>query len=86
MTEPTQIIWSDEPGGNVEHLGEHDVSPEEAESVLVRYFGDREPSRSSDNWLVMGHTPSGRFLVVVFDYIREESIVITITAFEPQEL
>ena len=27
------ILWDDEPGGNVEHLAEHGVTPEEAEQA-----------------------------------------------------
>jgi len=80
VPEPIQIIWWDEPGGNVEHLFEHGVSPDEAEDVRARYFDDREPSRARpDRFVVQGHTSSGRFLVVVFDYQPDEEIVIPIT-------
>ena len=83
---PIQIIWSDEQGGNVEHLREHGISPGEAEAVVVRYFDERERSRSSDLWVVMGFTPAGRFLVVAFDYLPELAILIAVTAFEPESL
>jgi hypothetical protein len=29
------VIWDDEPGGNVEHLAEHEVTPEEADEVIL---------------------------------------------------
>jgi len=83
LAEPIHIVWYEGPGGNVEHLADHDVLPDEAESALTKYFDDREPSRSRpDRWVVQGYTPSGRFLVVVFDYLTDEEIVIPITAFE----
>lgn len=38
------VIWDVEPGGNVEHLAEHDVTPEEAEGV-VQHPSTREEDR-----------------------------------------
>jgi len=34
---------------------------------------------------VRGFTAEGRFLLVVFEYLAEEGIVIPVTAFEPEE-
>lgn len=81
------ILWDDDPGGNVEHLDEHGVSPEEAASVLRRFFDDREPGRSRPRyWVVMGDTDAGRFLIVVFEYLDDLRLVIPVTAYEPEGL
>ena len=81
------ILWDEEPGGNVEHLAEHGVRPEEARSVLLRFFEDRERSRSRpEHWVVLGDTDAGRFLVVVFEYLEGLHLVIPITAYEPEGL
>ena len=78
------ILWDDGPGGNVEHLAEHGVRPEETESVLQRFFDDREPSRSNpDRWVIEGDTDRGRFLIVVFEYEDDLDLVIPATPFEP---
>ena len=29
------VIWDDGPGGNVEHVGEHGLTPEEVDEVLL---------------------------------------------------
>jgi hypothetical protein len=29
------VVWDDEPDGNVEHISEHGLSPEEVEDVLL---------------------------------------------------
>lgn len=84
MPEPIQIIWSDEPDGNVAHLAEHGVTVDEADGIIRRYFGDRQPSRSRpDRWVLQGYTAAGRYLVVVLDYLEDLDTVIPITAFEP---
>ena len=54
-----EVIWTDGPDGNVGHLAEHDVSPEEAEEIL------REPvaldtSRSTGRPIAFGLTSAGR--------------------------
>ena len=86
MPEPLAIFWDEHAGGNVEHLKEHGVRPEEAEQVIARYFDQRESSRSTPRYYVVrGFTERGRFLLVVFEYLAEESIVIPVTAFEPEE-
>jgi uncharacterized DUF497 family protein len=81
------ILWDDEPGGNVEHLAEHGVTPEEAEQVIRARFGNREPSRSnSDRWICYGFTSTDRFLFVVFDYLEDLDILLPITAFEREDI
>lgn len=86
MPGPLTIFWDHGEGGNVKHLADHGVSAEEAEQVLGRYFEDREPSHSTpEYWVVTGFTDSGRFLLVVFEYLAESEVAIPVTAFEPED-
>lgn len=79
------IFWDHGEGGNVEHIAEHDATPGEVEQVIGGYFDDREPSHSTpEYWVVRGFTEGGRFLLVVFEYLDDEDIVIPVTAFEPE--
>ncbi len=85
MPEFTHICWLEDDDANVvEHLAEHGVSVAEFEAVLKARFNDRQPSLArSGRWVVQGHTPAGRFLMLVFDYLEAEDMVIPITAYEP---
>jgi hypothetical protein len=33
----TQIVWDDSPGGNVEHVEEHDLTTDDVDHVLENY-------------------------------------------------
>ena len=61
------IIWDleDDPGGNVQHLREHEVTIEEAEEVLLDPESSRAPSRTSGLPTAFGWTSTGRHLAVV---------------------
>jgi uncharacterized DUF497 family protein len=78
-----QIIWNDEPDGNVEHVEEHGLSAEDVEHVLANPEG-KEASRSSGLPCVFGTTPDGRFIIVVFEPIDEDTIY-PVTAYEVPE-
>jgi len=85
VPEPTQIVWSDEPNANVEHVAQHGVTPEEADEVICEYYDQRQRSRSHQHrWVVQGYTSAGRYLVVVFEIIDETGVILPITAFEPE--
>ncbi len=86
MPEPLCVIWDHEAGGNVEHLAEQGVAPEEAEDAICVYFDQRKPSRTMPRyWVVRGFTTVGRFLVVVFEYLADDDMVIPVTAYEPED-
>jgi hypothetical protein len=73
-------IWTPE---IVEHLAEHDVTPEEFEEVV----GNPEledVSRSSGNPLAFGYTSGGRYLCCVFRRI-DQDVIEPITAYEVGE-
>jgi len=84
MPPPLHVFWSDDPADNViEHIAEHGVTMEEVEAVLLRDFDLRVPSRAgTGRWVVVGDTPSGRRLTVVFDYYPEEFLAVPVTAYD----
>jgi uncharacterized DUF497 family protein len=75
------IVWDESlPHGNVAHLAEHGVSPDEAEEVLMNAIG-REKTRSSGRWIAFGRTSSGREIAVVYEMI-DPITVLPVTAFD----
>ena len=78
-----QIIWNEEPGGNVEHIEEHGLTIEDVESVLAS--PERQgTSRSSGQPCVLGYAPDGTYIIVVYEQIDDETIY-PVTAYEVPE-
>ncbi len=77
-----QIIWIDEPGGNVAHIEEHGLTIEDVEAVLASPER-RETSRSSGQPCVFGYACDGRYIFVVYERVDEDTIY-PITAYEVQ--
>jgi hypothetical protein len=75
-----EIIWNEEPGGNVEHIAENGLSPDDVEEVLFNPV-DRDVSRSSGLPIVFGFAPDGRYILVVFEQIDDLTIY-PVTAYE----
>jgi hypothetical protein len=85
------VIWDleDDPTGNVRHIAEHDVTPEEVEEVL----NDRESrtvhSASTGRPITFGWTAAGRYLAVVWELVDEDPLTAyPVTAYpapEPRE-
>ena len=51
---------------NIEHIGEHGVSPEEAEEVVVA-AADHYPEKVGDEkFRIRGQTAAGRYLQVIY--------------------
>lgn len=61
-----EFIWSDEPGDNIEHIAQHDLTPAAVEHVVM-HPAETTRSRSSDRLAVTGDTPDGRHVFVVYD-------------------
>ena len=78
----THIIWDDSPGGNVEHVEEHDLTTDEVDYVLENYES-KTVSRSSGHPCVFGYTPDGRYIAVIYE--EDNDTVIPITAYEVAE-
>jgi len=68
-----EIIWNEEPDGNVEHIAEHNLTREEVEEVEEVLFNpvDRDVSRSSGLPIAFGFTRDGRYILVVYEQIDE---------------
>ena len=78
-----QIIWNDEPGGNIEHIEEHGLTLDDVEYVLASP-GSEGISRSSGQPCVFGYTPEGTFIIVVYELIDPDTIY-PVTAYEVPE-
>ena len=74
------VIWNYEPGGNVEHVAEHGLTPEEVEAVICNPL-EKKISRSSGRPAATGYTPDGRLILVVYEEL-DEITVYPVTAFE----
>ncbi|HYV35817.1 MAG TPA: hypothetical protein VE988_08950 [Gemmataceae bacterium] len=78
-----QIIWNDEPAGNVEHIEEHGWSVEDVEHVLAN-FESKSTSNSSGLPCVFGYTPDGTYIIVVYELVDEDTVY-PVTAYEVPE-
>jgi hypothetical protein len=80
------VIWDDEPGGNVEHTAEHDITPEEVEDVVRNPDNETDVSHSSGNPITFGWTQTGRHIAVVWEEVDDDPRTIyPITAYEVPE-
>ena len=79
----TQIIWDHTAGGNVEHVEQHDLTTDEVDYVLENQESAGF-SRSTGRPCVFGHTPDGRYIVVIYEQVDEDT-VIPVTAYEVSE-
>ncbi len=64
------LIWTDE---NEAHLGEHEISRDEAEYVLRNPEG-QDLSRTSDRPIAFGRTADGRRLAIIYERIDDVSV------------
>ena len=81
----SSIIWDeeDDPRGNVQHVAEHDLTVEDVEEVLAAPLIEGH-SDSTGYPAVWGRVPDGRFIIVVFKEIDDDTIRV-ITAHEVPE-
>jgi uncharacterized DUF497 family protein len=79
------FFWDDEndPDGNVEHVGEHDLTVEDVEHVLKNPSAEGT-SKATGLPAVWGHTPDGRFIIVVYEEVADDTVRV-ITAYEVPE-
>ncbi|MGQ0637399.1 MAG: hypothetical protein ACT4QC_22565 [Planctomycetaceae bacterium] len=77
------FIWSYDPGGNVEHIVEHGLTPEDIEAVVCDPI-ETSTSRATGRPIATGFTSDGRLIVVVYDHVDEMTIY-PITAFEVEQ-
>ena len=74
------VIWNPDAEGNIEHIAEHGLSPDDIEDVLQNPIG-HDISRSSGRPIVYGFTADGRYILVVYEKVGEQTIY-PITAYE----
>jgi hypothetical protein len=79
----TRVIWDSTPGGNVEHIEQHDLTTEEVEHVLENY-DSTGISQSSGNPCVFGYTPDDRYVIVIYEEADADTVV-PVTAYEVPE-
>jgi hypothetical protein len=82
------VVWDlpDDPDGNVSHIAEHGISPEEVEEVLLDPESDTAFSRSSGLPITFGYTSDGRYIAVVWEHVVEDPLTMRpITAFDAPE-
>ena len=60
------FLWIDEPSGNVEHIAEHGLTPDEVESAFDDIVMETT-SRSTGRPAIFGRTFKGDTIFVVYD-------------------
>lgn len=78
-----EIIWNYEPDGNVEHIAEHGLTPEDIEAAIYEPL-EATTSRSSGRPVLAGYTSDGRLIIVVYEELDAITIY-PITAYEVEE-
>jgi uncharacterized DUF497 family protein len=81
-----QVIWDDEPGENVDHIGEHGLTPEEVEDVLLDDTIKTAYSNSTDRPCKFGYTSTGKYIIVIWDEVNDDPrIIYPVSAYEVDE-
>ena len=75
-----EVIWNYEPGGNVEHIADHGLTPEDVEVVIFNPL-ETTVSHSSGRPVAAGYTSDGRLVFVVYEEI-DDGTVYPVTAYE----
>jgi len=80
------VIWDDGPGGNVAHLGQHGLTPEEVEEVLLDDAIPTAHSASTGRPCKFGFTSTGKHIIVIWDELSADPLMIyPATAYEVPE-
>jgi len=78
-----QIIWNHEPGGNVEHIADNDLTPADCDAVLTNPFST-DVSDTSELPMHFGYAIDGRYIAVIFIY-HGDGIAEPVTAYKARE-
>jgi uncharacterized DUF497 family protein len=73
-------LWLEGEGGNIQHIAEHGLTPEDIEYVIEHFVSERK-SRSSGRPMRFGFTSDGRYIAVVFEWINDVTVY-PVTAYE----
>lgn len=83
------LDWDDptDPDGNTVHVGEHGLTPDEVESVLLDPRASHDVSGSTGRPIAFGTTNTGRYIVIVYEVLNPDDplIVRPITAYDVPE-
>ena len=82
------VAWDDpdDPGGNVAHIAEHGLTPEEVEDVILNSTLDIVESASSGRSGRFGYTTTGRYILAFWDIASDDPpVVYPVTAYEVPE-
>jgi hypothetical protein len=85
---PIHVIWDlpDEPTGNVAHIEEHGVKPQEVEQVIFRGLSNTTASKTSGHRVTFGYTDRDRYLAVVWEHVMDDPLTMyPITAYDAPE-
>ncbi len=78
-----EFLWDDDPEeGNVAHIAEHGLSPEDVEHAFHNLLRDTK-SRSSGRRALFGLTPDDRIIFVVYEEI-DDDLIYVFTAYESE--
>lgn len=78
------FLWDDDKtDGNVPHIAEHGLAPEDVEFAFTQVLR-RTTSGSSGRPALFGLTPDGRLIFVVYEE-SAPGLVYVYTAYEPEE-
>jgi hypothetical protein len=81
-----QVIWDHEPDGNVEHVAENDLTPDEVDDVLLDDAIPTAYSHSSGRPCKFGYTSTGKHIIVIWEEENEDPrVIIPVTAYEVPE-
>ena len=75
-----EFIWNEYPGGNVDHIADNDLTPEDIGHALATVTGFTF-SRSSGRPAFTGLAIDGRHIFVVYDELYENAVYV-VTAYE----
>ncbi|HUG67982.1 MAG TPA: hypothetical protein VMM76_09525 [Pirellulaceae bacterium] len=67
------IIWNDDSGENVDKIGQHGLTIEDVEYVLMNPKR-QVTSKSSGRPAVYGYTPDGDYIFVVYEEVDDVTI------------
>jgi hypothetical protein len=80
------IIWNDDPDGNVAHIAENGLTPEEVDSVILNDANPVEYSGTTGLPGKSGYTFTGKFIRVYWlDECDDPQMINPVTAFVPDD-
>ena len=74
------FFWTDD---IIAHIAEHDITPRDFEWVVMHPF-DTDQSESSGNPTAFGYTRDGRFIIAIYEYLDEMTILPVTALPEPR--